>query len=136
LYLAGSYAPCSTVYGRIKTSYRKQTNTDKLPEDIDDVIDKIMKYELEMLVPDIDDHIFNNNDKVDNDIGDNEEETTMNACERVARKDLTDLFEMGWNKLGEMNVKKERMVTGKCTQRKRKTTQYKMDRIAVMKQNQ
>jgi hypothetical protein len=43
---------------------------------------------------------------------------------------------MGWNKLGEMNVRKERMVADKCTQWKRKTAQYKMDRVAMMKQNQ
>jgi hypothetical protein len=93
-----------------------------------------MEYEPETLVPDIDNHIFDNNDKVDNDIGDDEEETIMNKSERVARTSLTDLVETGWNKVGEMNVKKARMVVDKCTQRKRKRTRNIMDRVAMLKQ--
>jgi hypothetical protein len=74
------------------------------------------------LLPDIDNHIFNYDDKVDNDIGDYEEQTTMNESERVARTCLTDLVETGRNKLGEIDVKKVRMVADERTQQKRNTT--------------
>ncbi len=123
------------IYGRIRTKEQgKQTSTDKLPEGIDNVIDEVMEYELETLVPDIDNHIFDVDNDVDNDIGDDDEETTINKGKRVLRTCLTDLVEMGWNKLQEINVKKVRMVADKRVQRKRKTTQYIMDRVAAMKQ--
>jgi hypothetical protein len=69
-----------------------------------------MEYELETLVPDIDDHIFDVENNGDDDIGDEEEETTINKGAIVSRICLTDLVEMGWNKLQEINVKKVRMV--------------------------
>ncbi len=93
-----------------------------------------MEYELETLVPDIDDHIFDVENNGDDDIGDEEEETTINKGAIVSRICLTDLVEMGWNKLQEINVKKVRMVVNEWVQWKRKTARYIMDRAAAMKQ--
>ena len=42
---------------------------------------------------------------------------------------------MGWDKLGEMNVKKIRMVADECSRRKRMTTQYIIGRVSSMKRN-
>ena len=43
------------IYVRINlTKEQQQTNTDKLPEGVDDVIDEVMEYEPEMLVPNMD----------------------------------------------------------------------------------
>ncbi len=65
------------IYAMIRTREQcKQTNTDKLPEGIDGIIDEVMEYDPETLVPDIDEHIFNVDNNVDNDIGDEEEEMT------------------------------------------------------------
>jgi hypothetical protein len=58
----------------------------------------------------------------------------MNFAGIVGRLCLIDLVEAGWNKLREMNVKKVRMVADERTQRKRRTTQYIMNRVIVMKQ--
>ena len=86
-----------------------------LHESVNDVIDKVMEYEPEMLVPNIDDHVFNNiEDEFDNEI---EEEDKMLELERPC---LIDLVNKGWKKLGKMNVKKVRMVADERTQRKRK----------------
>ncbi len=55
------------IYGRINLTKEQQgTNTDKLPEGVDNVIDEVMEYEPEMLVPNIDDHIFPDDDEIDN----------------------------------------------------------------------
>ncbi len=86
------------------------------------------------MVPDIDDHIFDVVKNVDDDIGDEDEEMTINKGVRVSRTCLTDLVEMGWNKLQEINMKKVRMVANKQGQWKRKTTRYIMDIVAAMKQ--
>jgi hypothetical protein len=89
---------------------------------IDDVIDEIMEYEPETWHPDIDDHIFDVDNNEDDEIGVEEEETTINIGARVSRTCLTDLVETGWNKLQEIDVKKVRMVTDEQVQWKRKTT--------------
>ncbi len=43
-----------------------------LHESVNDVIDKVMEYELEMLVPNIDDHVFNDNEQNDDEIEEEE----------------------------------------------------------------
>jgi hypothetical protein len=94
-----------------------------------------MEYEPEMLVPNIDDHIFPDDDEIDDEIGNDEEEVTlMNDAGIVGRPCLIDLVEEGWNKLREMNVKKVRLVADEWTQWKRITTQYIMNRVIAMKQ--
>jgi hypothetical protein len=123
------------IYGRIRTSVQcERTNTENLPEGIDNVIDEVMEYESETLVPNIDDVVFDVDNDDDNDIGDDAEENLINEGERVSRTCLSDLVETGWNRLQEMNVKKVRMVADECVQRKRKTTRYIMDRVAAMKE--
>jgi hypothetical protein len=68
------------IYGRISVSWeREQTNNnDNVPKGINNVINEVMEYEPEILVPDIDDHVFTNEDGVDDDGSDDEEqEMTM-----------------------------------------------------------
>ncbi len=78
--------------------------------------------------PNIDDHIFPDDDEIDDETGnDKEEVTSMNDAGIVGRPCLIDLVEEGWNKLREMNVKKVRMVADEQTQQKRRTTQYIMN---------
>ena len=57
------------IYGQISVSReREQTNNnDNVPEGINNVIDEVMEYEPEILVPDIDDHVFTNEDGIDDD---------------------------------------------------------------------
>jgi hypothetical protein len=94
-----------------------------------------MEYEPEMLVPNIDDHIFPDDDEIDDEIGNDKEEVmSMNNAGIVGRPCLIDLVEEGWNTLREMNVKKVRMVADEWTQRKRRATQYIMNRVIAMKQ--
>jgi hypothetical protein len=72
------------------------------------VIDEVMEYEPEILVPDIDDHVFTNEDGVDdNGMDDEEQEMTMEIGGLMMRPCLMDLVLVGWNKLKEMNVKKD-----------------------------
>ena len=55
------------------TKEQEQTDTLSVLGGIHDVIDEVMENEPVMLVPNIDDHIFDNDEEVDNDIGkDNE----------------------------------------------------------------
>jgi hypothetical protein len=80
-----------------------------LHESVNDVIDEVMEYEPEMLVPNIDDHVFNDNEQNEGEI---EEEEQMLESERPC---LIDLVDKGWKKLGKMNVKKVRMIAEKRT---------------------
>ena len=80
------------------------------------MIDEIMEYEPEILVPDIDDHVFSNEDSIDDDGADNEEqEITMEISAVMTKPCLLDLVEVGWNNLKEMNVNKIRMVADERT---------------------
>ena len=93
-----------------------------------------MEYEHEILIPDIDDHVFTNEDGVDHDGNDDEEqEMTIEIGGLMMRPCLMDLVLVGWNKLKEMNVKKIRMVADERVQRKRTTTKYIMDRVKSTK---
>jgi hypothetical protein len=124
------------IYGRISVSReREQTNNNNnVPEGINDVIDEVMEYKPEILVPNIDDHVFTNEDGVDDDgMDDKEQEMTMEIGRLMTRPCLMDLVLVGWNKLKEMNVKKIRMVADERVQRKRTTAKYIMDRVKSMK---
>jgi hypothetical protein len=73
------------IHDRIRTREQcKQTHTDELPEGINNVIDEIMEYEPEMWVPDINNHIFDADKNDDDDIGDDDEEMTINKSARVS----------------------------------------------------
>ena len=126
------------IYGQISVSRERErtNNNDNVPEEINDVIDEVMEYEPEILVPNIDDHVFTNEDGVNDDgRDDKEQEMTMEIGGLRTRPCLMDLVLVGWNKLKEMNVKKIRMVADERVQRKRTTTKYIMDRVKSMKQN-
>ena len=86
------------------------------------------------MVPNIDDHVFTNEDGVDDDVSDDKEpETTMEIGGLMTRLCLMDLVLVGWNKLKAMYVKKIRMVADEQVQRNRTTTKYIMDRVKSMK---
>ena len=92
------------------------------------MIDEIMEYKPEILVPDIDDHVFSNEDGINDDGADNEEqEMTMEISGVMTRPCLMDLVKVGWNNLKEMNVNKIRMVVDEQMLRKRMTTEYIVD---------
>ena len=94
-----------------------------------------MEYELESLVPNIDDHTFTNDKGVDEDGDDDEgQELAVNVGGEMLRPCLTDLVKVGRAKLKEMNVKKIRMVTEERSRRKRTTTQYIMNRVKTIKE--
>jgi hypothetical protein len=89
------------------------------------VIDEILEYEPEIVIPNIDDHIFDKEKADADDVFDNaDDETRINPGERVqlTRLCLIDLVDSGWKKLTKMNVQKVRMLADKWTLRKRKTT--------------
>jgi len=124
------------IYGRISVSRERErtNNNDNVPEGINDVIDEVMEYEPDVLVPDIDDHVFTNEDDIDDDgIDGEEQEMTMEIVGLMRRPCLMDLVLVGWNKLKEMNVKIISMVADERVQRKRTTTKYIMDRVKSMK---
>ena len=76
------------------------------------MIDEIMEYEPKILVPNIDDHVFSNEDSINDDGADNkEQEMTMEVSGVMTRPCLMDLVKVGWNNLKEMNVNKIRMLT-------------------------
>ncbi len=94
-----------------------------------------MEYEPESLVPNIDDHIFTNDEGIDDNGGnDKEQDMAMNVAGVLVQPCLMHLVEAGWNKIREMNVKKIRMVANEQIQQKRRTTQYIMDRVMTIKQ--
>jgi hypothetical protein len=99
------------------------------------LFDVVMEYEPEMLAPKIHNHIFPDDDEIDDETGNDEEEVmSINNAGIVGRPCLIDLVEEGWNKFREMNVKNVRMVADERTQWKRRTTQYIMNRVIEMKQ--
>ena len=78
------------IYGRISVSREQEwsSNNDKVPEGINDVIDEIMEYKTEILVPDIDDHMFRNDDGIYDDGDDNkEQEMTMEISDDKTMSD-------------------------------------------------
>ena len=126
------------IYGRISVSreQERQGRKDNVPEGIDNVIDEVMEYEPEIMVPDIDEHVFAADDDVDDDGRDvDEQEMTMEVGGVEMRPCLTNLVEVGWQKLKEMNIKKTRMAADDRTRRKRLTTRYIMDRVKTMKED-
>jgi len=93
------------IYARISVSRERErsSNNNKVPKGINNVIDEIMEYKPEILVPDIDDHVFSNEDGINDDGADNEEqEMTMEISRVMTRPCLMDLVKVGWNKLKEM----------------------------------
>jgi len=126
------------IYGQISVSREQEqaNNNNNVPKGINDVIDEVMEYEPKILVPDIDNHVFTNEDGVnDNGRDDEEQEMTMEIGGVLTRPCLMDLVLVGWNKLKEMNVKKIRMVADGRMQRKRTMTNYIMDRVKSIKHN-
>ena len=101
------------------------------------MIDEIMEYEPEILVPDIDNHVFSNKGiTIDDDGADDEEqEISMEISGVMTRPCLMDLVEVGWNNLKVMNVNKVRMVTDERTQQKRMTTKYIPNRVKSMRED-
>ena len=80
--------------------------------------------------------MFSNEDGIDYDGADDEEqEMTMEISGVMTRPCLMDLVKVGWNKLKEMNVNKNRMVADQRTQRKRTTMKYIVDRVKTMKED-
>jgi hypothetical protein len=109
---------------------------ERLPEDVHDVIDEVMEYEPESLVPNIDDHVFSNDEGIDdNGAYDEEQELSVNVGGVIVRPCLMDLVKVGWDKLREINVKKIRMVADERSRRKRMTTQYILGRVSSMKRD-
>jgi hypothetical protein len=88
------------------------------------------------LVPNIDDHVFTNEEGIDDngaDDDDEEQDLSVDVGGEMVRPCLMDLVKVGWDKLGEMNVKKIRMVAGERSRRKRTTAQYIIGRVSSMK---
>ncbi len=95
-----------------------------------------MEYEPKSLVPNIDDHVFTNEEGIDDNGADDENEEqdlSVDVGGEMVRPCLMDLVKVGWDKLGEMNVKKIRMVAGERSRRKRTTAQYIIGRVSSMK---
>ena len=63
------------IYGRIQSNWEPECTRDKdrFADEVKNVIDEVMEYEPELLVPNIDDHIFAGDDSDDKDGGDDEE---------------------------------------------------------------
>jgi hypothetical protein len=87
-----------------------------LPDRMDQVIDKVMEYEPETLVPNTNDHIFDDNDKDNEDmVDDNDKFDTIDVLANSEgslelRPCMMDLVNKGWKKLGKMNVRKVQTV--------------------------
>ena len=89
---------------------------------------EIMEYKPKIFVPGIDNHVFCNEDGIDDDgDADEEEEMIMEISGVMTRPCLMDLVKVGWNNLKEMNANKIRMVADEQMQRKRTTTKYILD---------
>ena len=85
------------IYTRISVSREgeRRGKSDKVPEGIDDVIDEVMEYEPEIMVPDIDEHVFAPDDDVDEDGGDDDEQDmTMEVGGVVMQPCLMNLVEV------------------------------------------
>jgi hypothetical protein len=94
-----------------------------------------MEYKPKLLVPNIDDHTFTNDEGIDEDGDEDEEqELAVNVGDEMLRPCLMDLVKVGRAKLKEMHVKKIRMVAEERLRRKRTTTQYIMNRVKSMKE--
>jgi hypothetical protein len=79
-----------------------------------------MEYEPKLLVPNIDDHTFTNDEGIDEDGDEDEEqELAVNVGDEMLRPCLMDLVKVG---------------RAKRLRRKRTTTQYIMNRVKSMKE--
>jgi hypothetical protein len=79
------------IYSRINVLKEQEQLTNKdqlvLHESVNDVIDEVMEYKPEMLVPNIEGHVFNDNEQNNNEI---EEEEQMLESERPCLIDLVN----------------------------------------------
>jgi hypothetical protein len=92
-----------------------------------DVMAEVIEHKPEILVPNIDDHMFDNDDDDDDN---NRIDTidqgggTSSVPLVVVRLCLTNLVEEGWKKLNEMNIGKVQLVADKQAQLKINTRRY------------
>ena len=87
------------IYARISVSREREqsSNNHKVPEGINDVIDEIMEY-ADILVPDIDNHVFSKEDGIDDDGADYEEQEMTMKIGRVMIRPLAMTMSGGSSK--------------------------------------
>jgi hypothetical protein len=120
---------------RERVQLSMKDNDTSLQEGTDDIIDKVMAYKSESLVPNINGHTSDADDDVDNDMeDDNDMNDVIEEGSVVGRPCLIKLVYKRWKILEKMNVKKVRMIADERSQCKQQTTSNIMEKVMAMKE--
>ena len=104
-----------------------------LPDNVKDVLDEVMEYKPSENVPDINDHVFNDNneDKVDD--NDDEVITGLEVVTVQTRLCLSDFQGLGWAAIDKVKVKEVRQHAKDRLSRKSDMMKYIVLQVINMK---
>ncbi len=122
------------IYNRIniaKSREKEVVGTNSVPENISDGLDEVMDYKSgDVLVPDMDKHIFEDDYKEDVPEDDDDGFGTNSGRTRPC---LLNLSTEGWREIDKLKVKKLQQHASDCIIRKRDVTKYIMMQVMEVK---
>ena len=123
------------IYNRINQLMNWETNVggDALPDNVKDVLDEIMEYEPSENVPDMNDHVFDDNNKDENDDKDDEVITGLEVVTVLSRPCLNDMQGLGWEAIDKVKVKEVRQHAKDRLSRKSNMMKYIVLQVIDMK---
>jgi hypothetical protein len=104
-----------------------------LPDNVKNVLNKVMEYEPCETLPDMDNHVFD--DEPEDDEADNYDQDLLRTDSNVqpVKLCLMDLMWTGWDELTKLNVQEVRQHAKDCLVWKRDTMKYIMMQVMEMK---
>ncbi len=101
-------------------------------DDIVDVLDEVMNHKANDVLPNMDDHFFDDEYK-DDDADENESDTGNELPMLLTKQCLLNLTKIGWEELEKVNVREVRQHATDRIVRKRDTMKYIMRQVIKMK---
>jgi hypothetical protein len=123
------------IYNRINIAKRQEEKVvgNSLQDNVKDVLDGVMEYEPCETLPDMDNHLFDDepeDDEADNDVQDL---STTDSNKQLVKPCLMDLTRTGWEELNKLNVQEVRQHAKDCLVQKCDMTKYIMMQVIEMK---
>jgi hypothetical protein len=100
-------------------------------DDIVDVLDEVMDHEANDILPNMDDHVFDD-EYEDDDADENESDTWNELLILLTQQCLLNLNKIGWEELEKVNVREVRQHATDCLVWKRVTMKYIMRQVIKM----
>jgi hypothetical protein len=123
------------IYNHINVSKRQEEEVvgNSLPNNVKDVLDEVMEYEPCETLPDMDNHVFD--DEPEDDEADNDNQYLLRTDSNLqpVKPCLMDLTRTGWDELAKLNVQEVRQHAKYPLVRKRDMMKYIMMQVMEMK---